>query len=151
MRKVRWSLVQAAAVLLLTAGAGLAADTEGGSAFQYTPQPRWDKEPETEDLCAVLAKECPRMIKKGEVNADIGFDELYDVKGMLVGLRLTKSTGCKALDEDEMLSHRQFRMAFHSDDKPDLDDVHAEVAPGLDPDGVRIVKADGTSISIGCS
>lgn len=149
MRNVRWNLA-AAGVLLAVAGTGLAAWAAGEAPFQYTPQPRWDKDPETNDLCAVIAKECPRMIKKGQIEADVGFDELYDTRGMLVGLRLTKSTGCKALDEESLISHRDFRMAFHDDKKPDFDDVHVEVAPGVDPGSVRIVKADGTSLSIGC-
>ncbi len=147
MRARRLKLV--AAVLLAVGGSGLAAGA-AGNGFQFTPQPRWDKDPETGELCAAVAKECPGMIKKGEIQAEIGFDELYDVRGMLVGLRLTKSTGCKPLDEETLLSHRDFRMDFHSDDKPDLDDIHAELAPGTNPASVRIVKADGTSISVGC-
>ena len=150
MPRIGWRLAQAAAVLLATAGFGLAAVAADDGDFYFSPQPRWDKEPETEDLCKVIAKECPRMIKKGEVDSEIGFDELYDVRGMFVGIRLTKSTGCKALDEDTLLSHRAFRMDFHEDGKPDLDDVHAEVGEGVDPAKVRIVKADGTSISVGC-
>ena len=145
MRTRRLGLA-AAAALLAAAGSGLAAD--GG--FSFTPQPRWSEEPETGDLCAAVAKECPGAIKEGSIDADVGFDELYDTRGMLVGMRLTRSTGCKPLDEYSLVSHREFRMAFHKDDAPDLDDIHAEVAHGTDPAAVRIVKADGTSLSIGC-
>lgn len=140
----------AAAAVLLAAGSALAADAAGEAGFAFTPQPRWTAEPEAGEVCAAVAKECPGAIKKGQIEAEIGYDELYDANGMLVGLRLTKSTGCKPLDESELLSHREFRMAFHKDNAPDLDDVHAELAPGTDPAAVRIVKADGTSLSIGC-
>jgi hypothetical protein len=132
------------------AGGGLAAAAAGDAAFSFSPQPRWDKDPDANELCAVVAKECPRAIKKGLIEADVGFDELYDARGMLVGLRLTKSTGCKALDEDALVGHRDFRMAFHKDGSPDLDATHAEVAEGTDPAAVRIVKADGTNISVEC-
>jgi len=137
----------AAGAVLLAAATGLMAADDG---FSFTPQPRWSEEPETGELCAAVAKECPGAIKKGSIDADVGFDELYDARGMLVGMRLTKSTGCKPLDEYSLVSHREFRMAFHRDDAPDLDDIHAELAPGADPAAVRIVKADGTSLSIGC-
>jgi hypothetical protein len=145
MRTRRLSLAAAAA--LLAAASALAAADAG---FQFTPQPRWNDEPETGDLCTAVAKECPGAVKHGSIDAEVGFDELYDARGMLVGLRLTKSTGCKPLDEYSLVSHREFRMAFHKDDAPDLDAIHAELAPGTDPAAVRIVKADGTSLSIGC-
>jgi hypothetical protein len=137
------------AAVLLTAGSGLAA-AAGDAPFEFTPQPRWADEPETDALCEAIRKECPGAIKKGEVQADVGFDEIYDARGMLVGMRLTKSTGCKPLDEYSLVSHRHFWMAFHEDGKPDLDDIHAEVASGTDPAAVRIVKADGTNLGIGC-
>ena len=132
---------------------GQAAETEGAQTpapFAFTPQPRWTEEPETGALCEAIRKECPGLMQDGEVSADVGYDELYDTRGMLAGMRLTRSTGCKPLDEDALLSRRQFRMAFHKEDVPDLDGIHAEVAPGTDPNAVRIVKASGTSLSIGC-
>ena len=140
-------------IALMSIMAAITAGSEpsGGAPFLFTPTPRWREEPETDTLCAAIHKECPALAGKTDINADIGFDEIYDASGNLVGLRLTKSTGCKPLDESSLLGHRHFRLAFHSDGKPDLDDIHAEVAAGVNPDAVRIVKRDGTSLSLGCN
>lgn len=140
-------------ILLTSILAAIVAGSEmsGGAPFQFTPTPRWREEPETEALCAAIHKECPALSGKNDIDAEIGFDEIYDASGNLVGLRLTKSTGCKPLDESSLLGHRHFRLAFHRDGKPDLDDIHAEVAPGVNPDSVWIVKRDGTTLSLGCN
>ncbi len=135
-----------------TTGAGYAAvtATQAGG-FDFTPVPRWTKDPDTNEVCAAIKRECPALWKGGEVEASVGYDELYDPRGMLVGLRLTNSTGCKPLDESALLSQRDFKLTFHKDDEPDLTGVHVELAPGIDAKGVRMVKAGGTSISMGCN
>lgn len=78
------------------------------------------------------------------------YDALYDADGMLVGLRTVKSTGCKPLDEHEVLDHRHFLTVFTKEGQPDLDDIHAELAAGVARDSVRLVKRDSMSISFGC-
>jgi hypothetical protein len=39
---------------------------------------------------------------------------------------------------------------FSKDGAPDLDDIKIEVAKGVDPDSVRLVKTGETQVSIGC-
>lgn len=133
-------------------GAGAFVTVAAGPApeFQFSPAPRWQAEPEAEDLCPVIRKECPAFAGKSEIEAEIGYDELYDASGQLVGLRLTKSTGCKPLDESTLLGQRHFKLAFHHEGQPDLDDIHAELAPGVSADAVRIIKRGGTSLNLGC-
>jgi len=145
------TMIGALAALAL-GSAAMAADSPP---FQFTPLPRWQlgprEEPETEQVCAAVRAECPGIKDPGNITADFGFDALCDADGMLAGMRVTKSTGCKPLDEYLLLSQRKFILMFHEDGKPDLDKVHVELAPGTPPGAVRIVKADGTSLSMGCS
>jgi hypothetical protein len=131
---------------LLAAGSAAVA----GGSLTYSPTPRWQEEPETEAVCAAIEKECPALWAKGEIEADVAYDELYDVKGELAGVRVTKGTGCAPLDESLAMGHAKFRLAFHEEGKPDLDETRVELRPGIDPDGVRIVKSSGTSLSMGC-
>ena len=145
MAKAHWAMLAVAA--LLPAGSAVAGEE---TPFALTPVPRWSAEPETEEVCRAIAAECPGFAKDGEVSARIDFDELYDARGMLAGIRMTKSTGCKPLDESTLLGQRRFKLVFHKDDRPDLDGIHLEVKPGVDPAGVRIVKESGTSITLGC-
>ena len=133
--------------LLLVAAAAVAAAAPD---FFYDPQPRWTEDPETEVVCEAVAKECPGALKDGQIQAEFGYDELYDIDGMLAGIRMVKSTGCKPLDEHLVLGERHFKMVFHKDGEPDLDGVHAEVAPGTPKESVRIVKRGSTSVSFGC-
>jgi hypothetical protein len=119
--------------------------------FTFDPQPRWPEDPETEVVCAAIRAECSGMLKDGEINLDWSYDQLYDADGMLVGVRQHHSTGCKPLDEHLVLGERHFTQAFSSPGKPDLDNMTMELAPGVPKDGVRIVKAGTTSVSIGCS
>lgn len=135
--------------VMAASGASYAA-TQAGS-FDFNPVPRWTKEPDTNDVCEAIKRECPALWKGGEVEASAGYDELYDTRGMLVGLRITKSTGCKPLDESALLSQRDFKLTFHKADQPDLEDIHVELAPGIDAKGVRMVKAGSTGITMGCN
>lgn len=139
-------------VALAVAAAGLTAMTADRPAtFSYDPQPRWQEEPETEDLCKAMQSECAGLLKDGQIDAEWGYAELYNADGYLVGMRSVKSTGCKPLDEDMLLSHRHFVTVFSKDGAPDLDDIRVEVAAGTNPDSVRLVKQSQTQVSIGCS
>lgn len=147
-------IVTIALVSLLSAGAALAADQ--GPPFAFSPVPRWtlpaDQEPETSDVCAAVRKECPGIKDVENIQVELGYDQIYDADGQLVGLRMTKSTGCKPLDESMLISARKFRNAFHTPGKSDLDGgLHAELAPGTPRDSVRIVKHDNTELQLGCN
>ena len=120
------------------------------SAFIYEPKPRWAEDPETEVVCAAIRAECPAQLKDGEIDTDWSYAELYDVDGMLVGLRSMGSTGCKPLDEHLLLGQRHFRTVLTKKGQPDLDDIKVELAPGTSRDAVRLVKQGTTSVSIGC-
>jgi hypothetical protein len=136
---------------LLVSGFALAAMTAGRpAAFSFDPQPRWQEDPETEDVCRAMESECSAQLKDGQIDADWSYAELYNADGYLVGLRSLKSTGCKPLDEHMLLSHRHFVTVFSQDGVPDLDDITVEVAPGTSADSVRIVKRGETQVSIGC-
>ena len=133
--------------------AGLAALTTAAIAsapFVYDPVPRWAEDPETEEVCQAIATECPGLLKDGEVDTSWSYAELYDAGGYLVGIRTLKSTGCRPLDDHAMLGHRHFRSAFSKGGAPELDDIRIELAPGVSPDKVRLVKQGETQIGIGC-
>ena len=136
------------AAMLLAACSAPAAQKQPG--FAFSPVPRWAEEPETEEVCAAIEKECPGMWASDSIEAEFGYDALYDVAGNLVGMRMTRSTGCKPLDEHMLLGQAHFKLVFHKDGQPDLDNIHAELEAGVDPAKVRIVKADGTSLTMGC-
>ena len=135
--------------LILVAGIFLAA-AERPSTFSYDPQPRWAVDPETEEVCEAMAKECAGYLKDGSVETSWGYDEIYNADGFLVGLRQTKSTGCKPLDEHMLLGQRHFATVFSKDVAPDLDSLTVETAPGTDRNGVRLVKPGETQVSFGC-
>ena len=136
---------------LVIAAAALAATTaDRPAAFAFDPSPRWQDDPETEEICRAMASECAGQLKDGQIDSEWGYAELYDADGYLVGLRSLKSTGCKPLDEHMLLSHRHFVTVFSKDGAPDLDDIMVEVAPGTNRDSVRVVKRGETQVSIGC-
>ena len=141
----------AAAIAVVTTGLiGAAALAQNAVPFFYDPLPRWAERPETEEVCAAIVKECPGLLKEGEVETDWGYAEMYDADGYLVGMRSIKSTGCKPLDEHLLLGQRHFRSAFSKAGTPDLDDIKAELAPGTNKDSVRIVKRGETQVGMGC-
>lgn len=139
------------AALGVAALALMAMTADRPAAFSYDPQPRWQEEPETSDLCRAMESECAAQLKDGQIDAEWGYAELYNADGYLVALRSVKSTGCKPLDEDMLLSHRHFVTVFSEGGAPDLDDIKVEVAAGANPDSVRLVKQSQTQVSIGCS
>ena len=139
-------------VALAIAAAGLTAMTADRPAtFSYDPQPRWQQEPETEALCKAMESECAGQLKDGQIDAQWGYAELYNADGYLVGMLSVKSTGCKPLDEDMLLSHQHFVTVFSKDGSPDLDGIKVELAAGANPESVRLVKQSETQVSIGCS
>lgn len=142
--------MRAIAATILLVGTAAAVAAQRPSQFQFEPMPRWAEEQETEAVCEAIAKECAGQMQEGAIEASWGYAELYDAGGYLVGLRSTKSTGCKPLDEHMLLGHRHFRTVFSKDGAPDLDDFTVELAPGTSRDGVRIVKTGQTSVSMGC-
>jgi hypothetical protein len=136
---------------LIVAGLALAAMSAGRPpGFSYDPQPRWQEDPETEEICRAMASECAGQLKDGQIDTSWGYAELYNADGYLVGMRSLKSTGCKPLDERMLLSHRHFVTVFRQDGAPDLDEMTVEVAAGVNRDGVRLVKRGETQVSIGC-
>lgn len=139
------------AFLLAAWLAATAATVSATPEFFFSPVPRWQAEPETEDVCAAIRAECPSMKTSSDINADFGFDELYDASGSLVGLRMTRSTGCAPLDESTLLGQRAFKLAFHKPGVPDLDNTRMELAKGVNPDDARIVKSSGTNLGLGCA
>ena len=139
------------AAAIVVAGLAAAADyAQRPAGFAFDPVPRWAEEQETETVCVAVEQECAGQLKDGSIDASWGYAELYDAGGYLVGLRSTKSTGCKPLDEHMLLGHRRFRTVFSKDGAPDLDDIRVEVAPGTNRDAVRLVKTGETSVSFGC-
>ena len=136
------------AVVAAAAALGAAAPP---ATFEYSPQPRWAEDPETEVVCDAIRAECPGILKDGEIDTDWSYAELYDADGMLVGLRSLASTGCKPLDEHLLLGQRHFRTVFTQAGKPDLDDIKVELKPGTQKDAVRLVKNGSTRVAIGCS
>jgi hypothetical protein len=144
-------LGKARACALLAAGFVLAATTaDRPPTFSFDPQPRWQEDPATEEVCRAMESECSAQLKDGQIDSEWGYAELYNADGYLVGLRSLKSTGCKPLDEHMLLSHRHFVTVFSKDGAPDLDDMTVEVAPGTNPDSIRLVKRGATQVSIGC-
>ena len=134
-----------AGLLSLAGGVGAQPST-----FDFSPTPRWTDDPETEVVSAAVRAECPGIFKKGEVDADWHYAELYDSDGMLVGIHSLGSTGCRPLDEHLLLSHRHFRTMFSEAGKPDLDDIKVELKPGTSKDAVRLVKESSTQVSFAC-
>jgi len=136
------------AVIAVAAVLGAAAPP---ASFEYSPQPRWAEDPETEVVCDAIRAECPAILKDGEIDTDWNYAELYDADGMLVGIRSLTSTGCRPLDEHLVLGQRHFRTVFTQEGKPDLDDIKVELKPGTPKDAVRLVKTGSTRVAIGCS
>ena len=135
------------AVVAAAAALGAAAPP---ATFEYSPQPRWAEDPETEVVCDAIRAECLEFSRTAR-SRDWSYAELYDADGMLVGLRSLASTGCKPLDEHLLLGQRHFRTVFTQAGKPDLDDIKVELKPGTQKDAVRLVKNGSTRVAIGCS
>ncbi|WP_305098433.1 hypothetical protein [Croceibacterium aestuarii] len=126
----------------------------GGASFDFDPVPRWEvpgsEDQDLAEACPAIRQECPQLAPFDEISTDIAFDELYDKDGLLTGIHVTRSTGCKPLDEHLLLSQRHFRLVFRTEGQPDLDNMRMSLGPGVNPDDVRMVKATETSVSVGC-
>lgn len=118
--------------------------------FAFEPQPRWAEEQETETVCAAIRAECPGTLKADSIETEWGYAEVYDADGRLVGLRSTKSTGCKPLDEHLLLGQRNFRTTFTEEGDRTVQGLKVELAPGTPRDAVRLVRESSTSLSLGC-
>jgi len=70
MGEARLAALLAAAIAL----AGMSADRP--ATFSYDPQPRWQEDPETEDVCKAMQSECSGQLKDGQIDADWGYAEL---------------------------------------------------------------------------
>ncbi len=138
----------AAAIAASIALAGMSADRP--ATFSFDPQPRWQDDPETEEVCRAIQSDCAGQLKDGQIDSEWGYAEIYNADGYLVGLRSLKSTGCKPLDEHLLLEHRHFVTMFTDGGGPDLDAITVELAPGTNPDSIRLVKRGLTQVSIGC-
>lgn len=139
---------------IVTAGLAVSATALGAQAtsdFFFDPVPRWQEEPELNLVCEAMRRDCPAMARLTDIRTSMAFDELYDVNGQLVGMRVTRSTGCAALDEATLVGQRRFRTGFSREGRSDLnDDLRIELRPGIDPAGVRIVRSTDMSIQTGC-
>jgi hypothetical protein len=120
------------------------------AAFEYSPQPRWAEDPDTDVVCEAIRKECPAVLKDGQIDTDWDYAEIYNPDGMLVGVRSLSSTGCKPLEEHLVLGQRHFRTLFTKPGQSDLDDIKVELKAGTPKDAVRMVKTGSTRVSIGC-
>jgi hypothetical protein len=134
--------------LLMAASAGAAQDS---SNFFYAPVPRWQAEPDMEEVCAAARRECPQLAGLPEIVTTIAYDELYDANGRLSGLRLVRGTGCAPLDENFLLGQRRFHDDFHREGQSDLDGIRVEAQPGVDVTRIRLVKSSESQYSTGCS
>ena len=146
----------AATLGAISAVAGAAAyDWEAASAFYYAPVPRWTFNPErdidfSDDVCPAIRRECPQF-QADEFEMSFAYDELYDARGTMIGVRLLKGSGCLPLDESIVLGQREFRTKFHKEGQSDIDDVVLELGTGVDPARVRIVKrTDNLQFSGNC-
>lgn len=139
---------------IVTAGLAISATALGAqatSSFFFDPVPRWQEEPELNAVCEAMRRDCPAMARLTDIRTSMAYDELYDVNGRLVGLRMTRSTGCATLDEATLVGQRAFRARFSREGEPDLDEaLRVELQPGIDPAGVRVVKSIDMSIQTGC-
>ncbi len=141
------NLFSAMAAAGLVATGALAA---GAAPFAFDPMPRWAEEQETETVCAAIRAECPGLLKDDVIETEWGYAEVYDADGRLVGLRSTKSTTCRPLDEHMLLGQRKFRTAFTDDGGRDLEGIKVELAPGTPREAVRLVRDSSTNLSLGC-
>ena len=144
---VKAALLAAAAAAI--SGAGAIAAQQG--AFEFQPQPRWAEAQETEVVCEAMSSECAALLKDGGIDADWGYEEVFDADLKLIGVRSIRSTGCRPLDEHLLLGQRKWVRTFANADGRELDeDIRVQLAPGTPRQAVRIVKQGSTSVSFGC-
>lgn len=138
-RTLFWIALAAVSCL---SGSPASADPEP---FAFSPLPRWTAEPENDQLCQAVKKECADIWKKRQEEFQIDYELLYDSNGAIVGMRIVKSSTCKPVDEYYQIFKRATLF------NPKLTDTHVELAPSVKPEDVRIVKSDSTSFTVHCA
>jgi hypothetical protein len=113
--------------------------------FAYSPTPRWTSEPDREQVCEAVRKECAKAWKGKQGNYEIGYDMIYAANGDVIGMRITQSSTCKPIDEVYQIFKRS--MIF----TPRLEGMHVELDPGVRPEDVRIIKSDITNYAYSCN
>lgn len=143
---MRLACLASATALLIGSSLGAAVhEWEAVRGFFYAPTPRWAFNPNqdlefTANVCPAIRQDCPGLDTSEMITVNAEFDELYDARGQLAGLRMVKGSGCRPLDEAILLGQREFRTKFHTPGRSDLDDTELELASGVDPASVRIVR-----------
>ena len=149
-----WQAVAGVVILAGSSLAGAAAYEWEGAGFFYSPVPRWAYDPKQdldfgEKVCPEIRRECPGL-DASDINVEVAYDELYYANGRLAGVRMTKGSGCRPLDEAIVLGNREFRGKFERDGMV-TDDVKLELGDGVDKAKVRIVKEVASStFAAGC-
>ena len=149
-----WHGAAALGILVVSTWAGAAAYEWEGAGFFYSPTPRWAFDPKqdldfAEKVCPEIRRECPGL-DASDINVNVAYDELYYANGRLAGVRMTKGSGCRPLDEAIVLGDREFKAKFETDGAS-LDDVKLELGEGVDKAKVRIVKEVANhSFGAGC-
>ena len=138
-----WRGAAALGFLAGSALAGGAAYEWEGAGFFYSPAPRWAFDPKqdldfAEKVCPEIRRECPDL-DASDINVNVAYDELYYANGRLAGVRMTKGSGCRPLDEAIVLGDREFKAKFETEGVS-LDDVKLELGEGVDKSKIRIVK-----------
>ena len=148
-------VMAAGSILTASTLAGATAYDWEGAGFFYSPVPRWEYDPNrdldfAEKVCPEIRRECPGL-DASDINVNVAYDELYYANGRLAGVRMTKGSGCRPLDEAIVLGDREFRARFERDGMIG-DDVKLELGEGVDKAKVRIVKEVANhSFGGGCS
>ena len=150
-----WQLGAGIAIVLGSSLAGAAAYDWEGQGFFYSPVPRWAYDPRqdhdfTEQVCPAIRRECPGF-QADDIQLTMAYDELFYANGRLAGIRLTKGSGCRPLDESVVLGQREFKGKFSEEGKSDIDGVMLETGEGVDRAKVRIVRhSDNLTFGAGC-
>lgn len=121
--------------------------------FTFSPMPRWHvdvgDEPDYRAVCIAVEAECGQ-VPEGGVTLDFAYDELYNTRGNLIGLRVTESTGCRAWDESLLLGKRGFILGFRKEGQPDLKDVYVEYKDEVESENIRMVKPKTSTVGLKC-
>ncbi len=140
--KYAWLVLVGGTVIGLAAAAQ---DAPGvADQFAFSPMPRWVGDPENDQVCAAVKKECAGAWKRRQEDFEIEYELSYQSDGTLSGMRIIKSSSCKPVDEYYQMFKRS--MLF----SPKLEDVRAELAEGVRPEDVRLIKTGQTNFSLVC-
>jgi hypothetical protein len=112
--------------------------------FSYSPVPRWSAEPENDQVCEAVKKECAKAWKSKQSAFEMNYDLLYSATGDVTGIRITKSSACKPVDEYYQYFKRSMMFS------PKLEGMRVELAPNVKPEDVRIIRSDTTNFNFSC-